>query len=166
MSDTPTQQTPVFQQEEESVAQALQAELDAVTEQLQTAQDATLRAQADYQNLVRRTREERSQLIKMASKQLVSDILEPLEHLSMVAEKSADAVLPIVLGQLWNKLEENGLKEIECLGKPFDVMTMEVIDQKTEASEEDAVVVSVAKRGYTLNGDVIQHAKVVLGSKK
>lgn len=157
------------QQSTELTSEELQQLADQLTHletELQSAKDSALRAQADYQNLLRRTREERSQLIKMASKQLVSDILEPLEHLSMVAEKSDDKVLPVVLQQLWSKLEENGLQEIVCMGQPFDLQKMEVIDQKDEASEEDAVVVSVAKRGYTLNGEVIQHAKVVLGKRK
>lgn len=162
-SDTQAAQPIELTQEELS---QLEQQLTDLETELQQAKDSALRAQADYQNLLRRTREERTQLVKMASKQLVEDILEPLEHLSMVAEQSDDTVLPVVLQQLWAKLQDNGLQEIECMGKPFDVQTMEVIDRKDDAPEDGGVVVSVAKRGYMLNGQVIQHAKVVLGLKK
>lgn len=159
------QQAQPIELTQEELSQLEQQLTDLETE-LQQAKDAALRAQADYQNLLRRTREERSQLVKMASKQLVEDILEPLEHLSMVAEQSEDTVLPVVLQQLWAKLQDNGLQEIECMGKPFDVNTMEVIDREVDTPDDGGVVVSVAKRGYMLNGQVIQHAKVVLGLKK
>lgn len=152
--------------------QPVQNELEQLTEkifelekQLSQAKDKELRAIADYQNLQRRSREEYSNTVKFATKALISDLLEPLEHLSMTAEQMQNKILDMVLSQLWVVLKEHGLQELQVMGKPYDVQTMEVVDLLDGATEKDGVVVKIVKRGYSLNGQVIQHAKVAIGKK-
>lgn len=133
--------------------------------QLDEATDALAREQralADYHNLVRRTQQERTQIAKLASGQLIEDLLEPLEHLSMASEQLADKGLSMVVGKLWQVLEEHGLKEIEALDQEFNLDTMEAVEKNGKGQK----VTKVLKRGYTLNGKVIQHAKVIIGSSK
>lgn len=125
------------------------------------AQHKEQRAYADYQNLVRRTQEERAKLAKFASQQLIEDLLQPLEHLSMAADQLSDPGLDMVTSQLAQTLQQHGLEEIYPLGKPFDLETMEVVEQ----NGGDDIVSAVVKRGYKLHGKIIQHAKVVLGGK-
>lgn len=139
---------------------AVQAELAAAQAALAVAQDREFRARADYQNLVRRTQEDKGKLIKLAGKSLISDLLEPLSHLSLAADQLKDAGLSMVVKQLWQKLEQNGLQQLDVMGKPFDVTAMEATDI---TGEGDLVVTHVVTPGYQLNGEVIQHAKVVLG---
>ena len=138
------------------------AELEA---QIAQAKDSALRAQADYQNLQRRSREEKAHVTKFATKALVEDMLEPLEHLSMTAEQLKNPILDMVLQKLWTVLEEHGLQELKVLGKPYDLLEMEVVDLVDGATESDGVVVKIVKRGYSINGAIIQHAKVVIGKK-
>jgi molecular chaperone GrpE len=138
------------------------AELEA---QIAQAKDSALRAQADYQNLQRRSREEKAHVTKFATKALVEDMLEPLEHLSMTAEQLKNPILDMVLQKLWSVLEDHGLQELKVLGKPYDVLEMEVVDLVDGATESDGVVVKIVKRGYSINGAIIQHAKVVIGKK-
>jgi len=119
---------------------------------------------ADYQNLVRRQQDDRGKLIALANENLIGDLLEPLEHLSLAADQIKDPGLQMVIKQFWTKLTEHGLTEINPLGDKFDVLTMEVVDH----DQQGDVVVQVVKRGYRLGEHVIQHAKVILGkdSKK
>jgi molecular chaperone GrpE len=138
------------------------AELEA---QIAQAKDSALRAQADYQNLQRRSREEKAHVTKFATKALVEDMLEPLEHLSMTAEQLKNPILDMVLQKLWSVLEDHGLQELKVLGKPYDVLEMEVVDLVDGATESDGAVVKIVKRGYSINGAIIQHAKVVIGKK-
>lgn len=140
--------------------------VDALQDQIVQAQDAERRARADYQNLVRRTQQERQQLIKLATKSLVSDLVQPVEHLSLAAAQLNDKGLDMVVHQFWQVLENHGLQEINPIDQDFDLETMEAVDTLEDVTEEDSVVKSVVKRGYRLNGEVIQHAKVVLGKKK
>lgn len=167
MTNAPAQKPPKTEEFSESTTHedhtACDARIAELEDQLQTAKETALRAQADYQNLLRRTREDQSNMVKLAAKSLVQDLLEPLQHLSMTAEQMNDKVLTMVVSQLMQSLKMNGVEELEVMGKPFDLKTMEVVDLVDGATEKDGVVVKIVKRGYTLNGIVLQHAKVVIG---
>lgn len=143
----------------------LASTIEKLEQEVQTLKEDVLRSQADYQNLVRRTRDERAQFVQFALRSCMEEMLEPLEHLSMTAEQMQSPVLSMVVTQLWNKLQAQGLAELEVLGKPFSLETMEVVELLDGATEQDGVVVKVVKRGYTLQGAVLQHAKVVIGAK-
>lgn len=139
--------------------------IEVLEQQLSQAKERELRAQADYNNLQRRSKEEQSRIVKLAAKAMVEDLLESIEHLSMAADQLKNSILDMVLTQLWAALREHGLEELQVMGEPFDLQTMEAVDLVDGATENEGVVVKVIKRGYTLNGQVIQHAKVVMGKK-
>ncbi len=135
-------------------------EAKAAAKEAQAADQARQRALADYHNLVRRTQAERGEYTKLAASQLIEDLIEPLEHLSMAAEQLDDEGLTMVVSRLWTVLHSHGLEEVEALGREFAVETMEAVDKENGGD----VVIKVLRRGYILNGKVIQHAKVVLGA--
>lgn len=116
------------------------------------------RALADYQNLQRRSGEERLTLIKMANKEICQALLQPLEHLSLAALNLHDKGLDMVVEQFWKELQSFGLQEIPVLGQKFDLATMEVVDKKARGEK----VIEVVRKGFTLQGEVIQHAQVIL----
>lgn len=125
--------------------------------QLQEATDARIRALADYQNLQRRSQADRAAWSKLATQGLLSSLLEPLEHLQLAAKQLNDPGLSMVVKQLFAQLEEHGLKKIDALGKSFDVDQMEAI---AGSDPEGKKVTAVVREGYTLNGVLIQPAKV------
>jgi len=150
-----------------------QEKIETLQQQLTVAQESERRALADYQNIVRRNQEERQHLVKLASKELVSDMLQPLEHLQLAADQIDDQGLNMVIDQFWKTLENHGLKKVTVLGEPFDGELMEVVetDETVDASaddiepadQDDLVVTKVRRNCYQLNGIVIQHAQVVMG---
>lgn len=131
--------------------------IEEVKEQLAQAQEREKRVLADYQNLIRRTQDERGRLIQMANRDLVEALIQPLEHLELAGAQLQDKGLAMALEQLRRVLSEFGLEEIEVAGKVFDVETMEAV----EGSGAGAVK-TVVRKGYRLNGTVLQHAKVIL----
>lgn len=116
------------------------------------------RALADYQNLQRRTQEERRILIKMANKDLCQALLQPLEHLALAAKNIQDRGLDMVIEQFWKELANFSLQEIPVMGQKFDLHTMEVVDKKAKGEK----VIEVVRKGYQLHDEVIQHAQVIL----
>lgn len=136
-------------------------EIVALQQALKSAQESERRALADYQNVVRRNAEQQAHFVKFATKEIVESLLEPLNHLDLAAKQLNDAGLNMVIDQFWQKLQDAGLQKKEVLGLPFDVDLMEAV--KTEGAGE--VVVAVHQPAYTLNGEVIQHARVVMGDK-
>lgn len=133
-------------------------QVDELQTQLIESLEREKRALADYQNLVKRSQEERLKSIQLANKGLVETLLSPLEHLSLAAKQLDDQGLNMVIRDFWQVLEEAGLEEIYPKGKKFDFEIMEAVDKEGDGEE----VVKVVKRGYRLNGQVIQHAKVVV----
>jgi molecular chaperone GrpE len=144
----------------------LQEKLKTVEESAHLAQENEKRAVADYQNLMRRTQEEKIKMIKFASRSVVESILQPLEHLFLAKEQLKDKGLEMVYQQFQTALKDEGLEEISVLGKEFDPQMMEVVDkQLVEDQKQVNKVIKVLQRGYTLNGEVIRHAKVIIGVK-
>lgn len=139
----------------EPVVDASLAELEA---KLEAAEAKYQRALADYQNLVRRNREESVQKAKLATKEFVSNLIQPLNHLTLAAEQLNDPGLNMVVSQLWETLNREGLEKVECMDKPFDAESMEVV----EITDKGEKVIKVLTPCYTLNGTVIQFAKVIL----
>jgi molecular chaperone GrpE len=134
-------------------------ELATIQQELTQAQEREKRALADYQNLVRRNQEERLKLLKLANRELIEALLQPIGHLTMAAQQINDRGLDMVVQDFWKVLEEVGVEEINPEGEKFDLETMEVVDKEGKGE----VVTKVVKRGYKLNGEVIQHAKVIVG---
>ncbi len=136
-----------------------QNEIKELKIKLTIAQEREKRSLADYQNLQRRTQLERGQVIKFANKELILSLLPVLESLEKATTQINDQGLAMILAEFVKTLEQAGLKEINVLGKEFDLETMEAVDHNGEGN----LVVEVVKKGYLLKDKVIQHAKVVLG---
>lgn len=120
------------------------------------------RALADYQNLLKRTGEEKEDLVKYANEGLLKELLPVFDHLKLslqhISEENKNDQwvqgVEYVVKQFREVLEENGVKEIEVEGKEFDPEYMEAVE-----GEGDTVKREI-KPGYTLNGKVIIPAKV------
>lgn len=138
--------------------------LSLTQEKERLALEKERRALADYQNLVRRNQEERTRMARFAALDFVETILEPLGHLSLAAQQINDHGLNMVVDQLWGKLNEAGLEEINPVGQRFDVSTMEAVHTEGSKLGDDGMglVKKVVTKGYKLNGEVIRHAKVAV----
>lgn len=137
-------------------------QLHHLEQQLQQAQERERRSLADYQNLLRRTRDERVKAIRLANQDLIESLLPAVENLDRAAAQIEDDGLGLVIDQLWSTLQQFGVNKIETEGKDYDVDTMEVVDRQGEGE----TVIAEVKPGYKLKNRVIQHAKVILGSKQ
>ncbi len=149
----------------------IEARLEELQSELETFQEREKRALADYQNLVRRHREERLKLAKFANQELLTTLLQPLEHLSLAAEKLNDQGLNMVVQDLWQALKAEGLEEIKPVGQEFDEETMEAVhvDPRQQAAEktqpeQPLTVKEVVRPGYKFHDRVLKHAQVALSA--
>lgn len=148
----------VSDQKTEEVISEEQKKIQELQLLLAASLEREKRALADYQNLQRRSQEERRVLIKMANRDLCQALLQPLEHLSLAAENIQDRGLNMVIEQFWKELANFSLQEIPVLGQKFDLQTMEVVDKKAKGEK----VIEVVRKGYQMHDEVIQHAQVIL----
>lgn len=121
------------------------------------------RALADYQNLVKRYEREKADFVAFANTNLILKLIAVLDHLLKAQAYLNDPGLDLAIKQFTGVLTEEGLAEIEILGKEFNPEEMEaVVVAEGEAGHK---VVEVISKGYKLKGKVIRIAKVKVGGK-
>lgn len=138
----------------------LQSQLDAAQLAVQSAEEAHKRALADYQNLQQRAAQERQQIIALACKDLLADLLPTLDHLEMALQHFQDPSLKLVASELEKTLKSHGLVKIATVGQVFDPNLMEAVD--TAPGQKD-VVIGQHRAGYQLGTVVLRHAQVIVG---
>ena len=122
-----------------------------------------LRALADYQNLEKRMQVEKEEIIKNANTHLVLRLLPFLDSLDKAEIFIKDDGLQLVQTQFQKALQDEGLEELEVLGKEFDPYTAEVVD--IVEGEKDNIVVEVLRKGYQFNGKILRVAQVKVSKK-
>src|SRR5258706_15110567 len=129
---------------------------------LQKTENNYKRAVADYQNLQRRTQEEKINWIKSASKDLILKMFPVLDTLILANKHLQDKGLDLSIDQFLKVLKEEGVEKIETIGKEFDPHLMEAI---TTQQGEDNKVLEEIRAGYMLYDMVLRTAQVVVGKK-
>ena len=123
-----------------------------------------LRALADYQNFEKRVREQKEDFIKSASKRIISKLLPLLNNLEKAEIFVKDPGLKLIKDELEKILKEEGLEELNVLGSIYNpefAEAVEIID-----GEQDNKIVEILRKGYKLNGIVIQVAQVKVSKVK
>lgn len=118
------------------------------------------RVLADYQNLEKRVREERTEWIRLANKDLLLRFLPVLDTLVLAGKHIDNQGLKLSIKQFEDVLKEEGLVKIEASGKEFDPHTMECF--QTIDGEEGKVLEEI-RAGYMINEKVVRPAQVKVG---
>ncbi|HEY1010596.1 MAG: nucleotide exchange factor GrpE [Daejeonella sp.] len=156
----------------ETAEEALTEE-DRLKAEVAEWQNKHLRLYAEFDNFKRRTSKERLELLQMAGKDVIVDLLPVLDDFeralkSMETATDVEAVregVKLVHHKLKNILSQKGLKEMEARGAEFNADIHEGITNIPAPSDElKGKVVDELEKGYYLNDKVIRFAKVVIGS--
>ncbi|MDA1010332.1 MAG: nucleotide exchange factor GrpE [Chloroflexi bacterium] len=142
--------------------EALQAEVDQLKAQYQ-------RAMADYQNLERRSREERQEVGRFAIADAIRSflpILDDLDRAVELAEREQGEAgwldgIRLVVQKFRGVLQQHGVEEIHALGQPFDPNKHEAVGP---APGPDGQVVHLLQRGYVMKDRIIRPAMVMVGN--
>ena len=122
------------------------------------------RALADYKNLEFRTEKSVRDALIFGNKNLISRLLKILDDLGLAVEHHPD--------QIWAKstrdemktiLTDEGMTEIDALGKPFNPNEMECIG-KSDGDEN--IVVKIVQKGYKIHDQVLRPVRVEVGKGK
>jgi molecular chaperone GrpE len=140
----------------------LREELAAAIQITQDAEDKFKRALADYQNLQKRTQEERFELISTSNKDLLLRILTVLDTLVMASQHSTDKNLQVSIDHFLDILKSEGVTRIETVGRDFDPMLMEAITAETG---KEGKVINEVRAGFMLNDKLLRAAQVTVGQK-
>jgi molecular chaperone GrpE len=147
-------------------------EVTKLKNEITELKDAVLRKAAEFENYKKRTDNEISNYIKYASESLIRELLPVYDDIN----RSVDSVekgetkdfetLKTGIMQIQEKfkkiLEGEGLKEIDCLGKEFNVDLSDALMQVPRDDVKPHTVVDVIEKGYYLKDKVLKHSKVIV----
>jgi len=130
--------------------------------------DHLQRLQAEFDNYKKRVDREKAELIKYASAELVSELIDIMENLErgVVSAKGSDDIDSIVKGmemvstRLKDILGSRGLKPIEAVGKKFDPHYHEAMMMTPTDEYPYNTVIEEFQQGYMIKDKVIRYSKV------
>ena len=144
--------------------------IEALKEENSKLKDQLLRTIAEFDNFRKRTNKEKAELILNGGKKTITDILPVLDDFERALEDKSDDPVAIKEGMqmIFNKfvktLEGMGVKKIETNEADFNTDYHEAIAMVPGVGEEKkGKVIDCVQTGYTMNDQVIRHAKVAVG---
>ncbi len=146
----------------------LHARLRNAEEEMRTASEKSLRALADLENQRRRHQKEKDDIRKLATEDLMGELLQPMDHfvLALQSLDSASEVSAVRQGiemihrELVGVLARSGLEEINPVGQPFDPAQHEAVATEKDSSKGDGEILQVMRPGWSLRGKVLRPAMV------
>lgn len=155
----------------------LQKKLKEKTDEAKENLDGWQRARAELVNKDKQIQNERIEIYKNASANLLEEIIPALDSFEMAKKnKEAWESVPVnwrsgveyIFQQLLTAVENAGLKKIEPKeGDLFDLNKMQSIEEvETNSGDLDHMVCSLVQSGYELNGKLLREAKVKIFIRK
>jgi len=149
----------------------LQEQLSAAQAKVQDQQDSVLRAQAEVQNIRRRTERDVANAHKFALEKFSSDLLPVVDTLERALQSAVDSEngddairegIELTLKMLTDTLKKHGVEQNDPLGEPFNPELHQAMSMQPNPDMEPNTVMAVLQKGYTLGGRLVRPAMVVV----
>lgn len=172
-NETEEQNKQMNESNKEINIEELQKRIEELEKESNEWKEKFLRKAAEFENYKRRTENDQLNLLNYAAESFIKKILpvvddfeRSLEHIndSNDYEKLKEGV-QLIYNKLIKVLEEQGVKKIEAVGKPFDVEYHEALMQREDPSVPPHTVLDELEKGYMYRDKVIRHSKVVVSSE-
>ncbi|HEY7751196.1 MAG TPA: nucleotide exchange factor GrpE [Ignavibacteriaceae bacterium] len=135
-------------------------------------QDLYLRKAAEFENYKRRVENDQFNLINYAAESFITKLLpvvddfeRSLKHISDTSDmdKITDGI-KLMYDKFMKLLNDQGVKKMETVGKPFNVNYHDALLQKEDPSIPPHTVIEEIQPGYFYKDKVIRHAQVIVSS--
>ena len=143
-------------------------EIIVLLEQVKELKEELLRNQAEVENFKKRTNLEKIKDRKYASKDLIADFLQPLEQMHKIVNMQTDNDLlknfligfKMISDQLYQVLENDGLKRINALNEPFDPNYHYAVEKLSDKEKNNGINLEVIQDGYMYKDQILRPAMV------
>jgi molecular chaperone GrpE len=127
--------------------------------------DRLLRAQADFQNLRRRTEQQRIDVYDSATAEALRSLLPVLDDFERAlrvdaVDKEYAAGIELIHGRFAETLKKLGLEPMDSKGQPFDPQIHHAVDMVETEDAPDHTILEDYERGYNFKGRLLRPAKV------
>ena len=140
------------------------SQIQKLQDQVKQLEESWKRALADYKNLEFRTEKSVRDALIFGNKNLISRLLKILDDLGLAVEHHPDQIWArSTSDEMKTILFDEGVTEIDALGKPFNPNEMECIG-KSDGDEN--IVVKIIQKGYKIHDQVLRPVRVEVGRGK
>ncbi len=148
--------------------------INELNEELAKYKDLLLRKAAEFENYKRRTDAEQLNLLKYAAEGFVLRLLPVIDDFErslqyIDSSKDIDSVkagIHMVYEKFVKLLDEQGIKKIDAVGKPFDVNFHEAVMQRNSEDTDPHTVIDEIESGYIYKDRVIRHSRVIVSDEE
>tara|TARA_B100000959_G_C14880857_1_gene582478 strand:+ start:107 stop:718 length:612 start_codon:yes stop_codon:yes gene_type:complete len=160
--------------EDEALAEEASAEeqLEAALLEVTTFRDVALRAEAEMQNVRRRTERDIENAHKFGIERFLQKLLPVVDSIEKAVESTEqdgrDEKDPVVEGirlchkLLLDVLDKEHIEQLDPLGEPFDPNAHEAMSVVENPDMEPNSVFAVVQKGYKLNERLVRPAMVMV----
>jgi len=150
------------------VAPAQSPARDGADGDLAETRERLLRLRADFENLKKRIEREREEYFRHATASLVARLLPVLDNFerALAAARQAGSTdsffegVALIQRQLLDEMRREGLRTVECLGRPFDPTLHEAVATEANPRLPANTVVEEMQRGYYFDDRLLRPALV------
>ncbi|MBM2829670.1 MAG: grpE [Gammaproteobacteria bacterium] len=155
---------------EENKIEALTQEIEALKLAAAENLDKAMRALAELENVRKRTARDIENAHKYALERFIAELLPIMDSMSFGISASDNAEdiaglregMDLTLKMFSTTLEKFGVKVIDPQGEKFNPDRHEAVYTQELADVEPGTVISVAQKGYELNGRLVRPAIVIV----
>lgn len=148
----------------------LKRELGTKEKEIKGNHDKWLRLNAEFDNFKKRMQREKSDFFKYAGENIVRDFLpfmDGLERAVKAAKKNykvEDFIkgIEMIMNQIKNNLESNGVKQVNSVGQPFDPNKHEAVSKVPTTEYEHNTIAEELCKGYMYHDRLLRPAMVVV----
>jgi len=154
--------------------ESLQAQLAEAEAKSQDNLDKAIRAQAELENVRRRSLRDLENAHKFGLDKFLQDLLPIQDSLEMGIEAAKQETADIdklvegselTLKMLADLLDKNGIEAIHPLGEPFDPEHHQAMTMLESSDHAPNTVVAVMQKGYKLNDRLVRPAMVAVSKE-
>lgn len=154
---------------EKSEEEKLKEKIDIQNKELEEKEDRIKRLMAEFENFKKRSDKERTNLYSSVMGDVVTALLpvvDNLEKASQVETKDEQykSGIQMVLTQFKEVLKNNGVTEIEAVGKKFDPSIHEAVSLVEDKSLGEKEIKEEYRKGYMIGDKVLRHSLVVVAN--
>jgi molecular chaperone GrpE len=148
----------------------LEEKIKLLEQEIIQYKELALRKAAEFENYKRRTENDQLNLLKYAAESLIIKLLPTIDDLERSLEHMTEETdvqkikegVQLIYNKFVKTLDDQGVKKIESIGKPFSVEFHEALMQRVDDSVPPHTVIDELETGYMYKDRVIRHAKVIV----
>jgi molecular chaperone GrpE len=128
-------------------------------------EDRLLRSHSDFQNLRRRTEQQRIEVYDSATAEALRSLLPVLDDFEralriQAADKEYVAGIELIYSRFAETLKKLGLEPMDSKGQAFDPKIHHAVDMVETEDAPDHTILEEYERGYNFKGGLLRPAKV------